>query len=275
MQIPGLVVVGGRYDLVARFPSKVSTAAGCMEAEQARRRDTRTDSFTVATLLPRFKNASARLPSAAQRAEPSLPLLPRSTTQSSCEAPAASTSEAIRTGGVTLPCPSPEQSKRIEANKLKNAKRKASMDALDARVQRIIDDALERVCSNPMTELPELPELLDKLDSAYMLAMATSQPRHAGAIVMSMAKLCGLDVNQHIVAGSPPQFNLQGDTRVTQAPQRHRTPRLMNAGSPPNKSPILSRHPDWAALRALFPTLRHKAYLAGGSYGLLAGHRHA
>ena len=44
----------------------------------------------------------------------------------------------------------------------------------------------------------------------------------------------------------------------------------MNAGSPPDKSPILSGHPDWTALRALFPTLRHKAYLAIGSYGLLA-----
>ena len=44
----------------------------------------------------------------------------------------------------------------------------------------------------------------------------------------------------------------------------------MNAGSPPDKSPILSGHPDWAALRALFPTLRYKAYLASGSYGLLA-----
>jgi hypothetical protein len=44
----------------------------------------------------------------------------------------------------------------------------------------------------------------------------------------------------------------------------------MNAGSPPDKTPILSGRPDWAALRALFPTLRHKAYLASGSYGLLA-----
>ena len=32
----------------------------------------------------------------------------------------------------------------------------------------------------------------------------------------------------------------------------------------------MSSHPDWAALRALFPTLQHKAYLASGSYGLLA-----
>ena len=32
----------------------------------------------------------------------------------------------------------------------------------------------------------------------------------------------------------------------------------------------MTGHPDWAALRALFPTLRHKAYLASGSYGLLA-----
>jgi hypothetical protein len=44
----------------------------------------------------------------------------------------------------------------------------------------------------------------------------------------------------------------------------------MNAGSLPDKSPILSGHPDWAALRVLFPTLRHKAYLASSSYGLLA-----
>jgi hypothetical protein len=44
----------------------------------------------------------------------------------------------------------------------------------------------------------------------------------------------------------------------------------MNAGSPPDKSPILSAHPDWAALSALFSTLRHKAYLASGSYVLLA-----
>jgi selenocysteine lyase/cysteine desulfurase len=32
----------------------------------------------------------------------------------------------------------------------------------------------------------------------------------------------------------------------------------------------LSGQPDWAAFRALFSTLEHKAYLASGSYGLLA-----
>ena len=36
------------------------------------------------------------------------------------------------------------------------------------------------------------------------------------------------------------------------------------------KESNFSGHPDWAALRTLFPTLRRKAYLASGSYGLLA-----
>jgi len=32
----------------------------------------------------------------------------------------------------------------------------------------------------------------------------------------------------------------------------------------------LTAQPDWTAFRALFPTLKHKTYLASGSYGLLA-----
>ena len=32
----------------------------------------------------------------------------------------------------------------------------------------------------------------------------------------------------------------------------------------------MTAEPDWTAFRALFPTLEHKAYLASGSYGLLA-----
>ncbi|MBS0361179.1 MAG: aminotransferase class V-fold PLP-dependent enzyme [Proteobacteria bacterium] len=32
----------------------------------------------------------------------------------------------------------------------------------------------------------------------------------------------------------------------------------------------MTAEPDWAAFRALFPTTQHKAYLASGSYGLLA-----
>jgi selenocysteine lyase/cysteine desulfurase len=68
---------------------------------------------------------------------------------------------------------------------------------------------------------------------------------------------------------SPASRSTIASSSVTQAPQPHRTARLMN-GSPPDQSPILSGHPDWAAFRALFPTLGHKAYLASGSYGLLA-----
>jgi selenocysteine lyase/cysteine desulfurase len=38
---------------------------------------------------------------------------------------------------------------------------------------------------------------------------------------------------------------------------------------PTHKTAALKAGADWAAFRALFPTLEHKAYLASGSYGLL------
>ena len=47
----------------------------------------------------------------------------------------------------------------------------------------------------------------------------------------------------------------------------------MNAGSLAlrTREPFSTAGPDWAAFRALFPTLKDKTYLASGSYGLLAG----
>jgi hypothetical protein len=69
---------------------------------------------------------------------------------------------------------------------------------------------------------------------------------------------------------SPASRATIASSSVTKAPTPPEPPPHERRFAPPDKSPILSGHPDWAALRALFPTLRHKAYLASGSYGPLA-----
>jgi hypothetical protein len=67
------------------------------------------------------------------------------------------------------------------------AKIKASMDALDVRVQKIIDVALEHSRMAPLDVLPDLPEIMGKLERAFQLAMATRQPGHAVVAAMAQA----------------------------------------------------------------------------------------
>jgi hypothetical protein len=114
-----------------------------------------------------------------------------------------------------MPRPSPEQRKKIEANRVIKHKIKADMDARDAqtfkRVQTIIDGALDH-SRKAKLELPDLIEIMQKLERAYQLALATSQPGHAVAAAMAQAKLRGFIVDQQITAiGAPSDFSLQGD----------------------------------------------------------------
>jgi hypothetical protein len=105
--------------------------------------------------------------------------------------------------------PSPEQKKRLEANR--KAKERLRDEAqvrerrVADRVQSIVDDTLAR--SRGRQALPDLSELLERLEEARALAMATSQPTAAVAAIMAEARLLGLEVNRSMVAvGSPEEF---------------------------------------------------------------------
>jgi hypothetical protein len=101
--------------------------------------------------------------------------------------------------------PSPEERKRIAANKAAKARIKAEMDERDARlrerVQAIIDGAL--IGTDVIIGLPEnLQKVVNKLEAAYRLAMQTEQPGHTVQAAMSQAKLLGLIIDQQMV-GKP------------------------------------------------------------------------
>src|SRR5262245_28016778 len=87
-----------------------------------------------------------------------------------------------------MPRPDKETRKRIEANKKANALRRDDIAAQEKRtaerVQKILDEALSRPRSRET--LPDLHNLIEKLESAYNLAMATCQPKAATDTVMAM-----------------------------------------------------------------------------------------
>jgi hypothetical protein len=101
-----------------------------------------------------------------------------------------------------MPRPSPNERRKIEARRKANAQirdteaeRKKQMDA---RVQSIISAALDRPRSREL--LPDLHSLLEKLESAYDLAMATNQANSAIAATMAMGRLLGLVIDKSAVA---------------------------------------------------------------------------
>jgi hypothetical protein len=108
-----------------------------------------------------------------------------------------------------MPRPSPEERKRLEANRKAKAKLRdeaAEREKRTAdRVQGIVDTALGR--SRAHQALPDLPELLERLEEARRLAMACSQPTAAVAAVMAEARLLGLVIDKQMVAvGGPDEF---------------------------------------------------------------------
>src|SRR5262245_29715249 len=110
-----------------------------------------------------------------------------------------------------MPRPSPSDRRKIEARRKANAARRADIAAQERRtaerVQKIIDESLSRPRSRDT--LPGLHDLIEKLESAYDLAMATNQAKAASDTVMAMGRLLGLviDKSQSAVAiGSPADF---------------------------------------------------------------------
>jgi hypothetical protein len=90
-----------------------------------------------------------------------------------------------------------------------NAKRRDDEAAREkqtaARVQSIITTALDRPRSRET--LPDLHDLVSKLESAYDLAMATSQPKSAVDCVLAMGRLTGILVDRSaVVHGTPADF---------------------------------------------------------------------
>jgi len=110
-----------------------------------------------------------------------------------------------------MPRPSPADRRKIEARRReKQAMRDSAAERerrTADRVQKILDEALSRPRSRET--LPDLHNLIEKLESAYDLAMATNQAKAATDAVMAMGRLLGLviDKSQSALAiGSPDDF---------------------------------------------------------------------
>src|SRR6266850_3491003 len=97
-----------------------------------------------------------------------------------------------------MPRPSPSDRRKIEARRKANARirdteaeRKKQMDA---RVQSIISTALDH--PRARDTLPDMHDLVERLWSAYDLAMATNQAKSAVDAVMAVGKLTGLLIDR-------------------------------------------------------------------------------
>jgi hypothetical protein len=101
-----------------------------------------------------------------------------------------------------MPRPSDRDRKRIEANRKANAARRDDEAKREkqaaARVQKIISNALDRPRTREM--LPDLHSLIEKLESAYDLAMASGQAKSAVDATMAMGRLLGLVVDKSAIA---------------------------------------------------------------------------
>jgi hypothetical protein len=87
--------------------------------------------------------------------------------------------------------PSPNERKKIDANRAAKAKIKSEVDAREQRtrdrVDQIVTTALS--CTGSRDVLPTVPDLVEKLEKAYALAMATSQPVAAVSATMAIGRL--------------------------------------------------------------------------------------
>jgi hypothetical protein len=79
-----------------------------------------------------------------------------------------------------VPRPSPEQRKKIEANKLAKQKGRDEVAARErricAKVQAITDEALGFPNAPLRSEFPDIANIMDKLERAYCLAVAKELP---------------------------------------------------------------------------------------------------
>ncbi len=116
---------------------------------------------------------------------------------------------------MSLPRPSPEQRRKIEANKLRNAKIRDDLAARErrivAKVSEITDGALE-ASRRAAISLPDLQNIIDKLERAYCLAAAKEMPIAMKECAMSQARLMGLIIDRSAVMhANVSATNLHGD----------------------------------------------------------------
>src|SRR5215813_12410007 len=122
-----------------------------------------------------------------------------------------------------MPRPSPNERKRLESRRCeKQALRESAAERerrTADRVQIILDEALSRPRSRET--LPDLHSLIEKLESAYALAMTTSQPKPAIDAVLAMGRLLGLLVDRSAtVIGSPDDFRRSDEEIVARMRER-------------------------------------------------------
>jgi hypothetical protein len=94
--------------------------------------------------------------------------------------------------------PSESERRRIEARKKANARLRDTeaerKKQADARVQQIISTALAQ--PRARDTLPDMHDLIERLWSAYDLAMASGQAKSAVDAVMAVGKLTGLLIDR-------------------------------------------------------------------------------
>jgi DnaJ-domain-containing protein 1 len=101
-----------------------------------------------------------------------------------------------------MPRPDRETKRGIEQRRAANAKLRDDAAArekqMQARVQSIIATALDR--PRLQDTLPGLHDLIQRLEAAYDLAMAATQPKAAIDATMAMGRLLGLVIDRSAVA---------------------------------------------------------------------------
>jgi hypothetical protein len=98
--------------------------------------------------------------------------------------------------------PSPNERKLIDANRAAKAKIKSEVDAREQRTRDRVDQIVTTTLSRTGSRdgLPTVPDLVEKLEKAYALAMATSQPVAAVSATMAIGRLLGLVIDRSAVA---------------------------------------------------------------------------
>src|SRR5258708_7843579 len=101
-----------------------------------------------------------------------------------------------------MPRPSPNERRRIEARRKANEKLRLDAAAHDERVKLQVEKIVKGALGRPRTRdtMPDLHELIERLWSAYDLAMASGQAKSAVDAVMAVGKLTGLLIDRSAVA---------------------------------------------------------------------------
>jgi DnaJ-domain-containing protein 1 len=105
-------------------------------------------------------------------------------------------------GDDKVPRPSPNEKRKIEARRRANERLRNTeaerKKLADVRVQQTISNALDH--PRARDTLPDMHDLIERLWSAYDLAMATNQATSAINAVMAVGKLTGLLIDRSAVA---------------------------------------------------------------------------